>query len=44
MTGQPVTDDASAVAAARWFLDRGVEVAVITLGARGAIAVSGDAA
>jgi len=44
MTGQPVTDDSSAAAAARWFLDRGVEVAVITLGARGAIAVSGDAA
>ena len=42
LTGQPVTDQPSAERAARWFLDRGVEVAVITLGSRGALAVSGD--
>ncbi|HSU35820.1 MAG TPA: PfkB family carbohydrate kinase, partial [Propionibacteriaceae bacterium] len=42
LTGQPVTDQSSAERAARWFLDRGVEVAVITLGSRGALAVSGD--
>ena len=42
LTGQPVTDQPSAERAARWFLDRGVEVAIITLGSRGALAVSAD--
>jgi ribokinase len=39
ITGIPVTDRVSAVQAGRWFLDRGVQIAVVTLGARGAVVV-----
>jgi ribokinase len=42
LTGAEVRDRASAVAAARWFTRRGVPVAVITLGAAGAVVVSDD--
>ena len=42
LTGSPVTDPVSAVTAGRWFLNRGVGVAVITLGARGAVVVRSD--
>jgi ribokinase len=39
LTGIPVTDRRSAEQAARWFLDRGVSVAMITRGAHGVIVV-----
>lgn len=39
LTGISVTDAASAELAGRWFLDRGVRQAIITLGGLGAIAV-----
>jgi ribokinase len=42
ITGVAVADVGSAVAAGRWFLDRGVQTAVITLGERGAVVVEGD--
>ena len=40
LTGVEVTDEAGAARAARWFLDRGVRHAVITLGEAGALLVS----
>lgn len=40
LTGIEVTDEASAARAGRWFLDRGVRHAVITLGDAGALLVS----
>ncbi|MFG2003696.1 ribokinase [Spirillospora sp. NPDC048911] len=40
LTGVEVTDAASAEQAARWFLDRGVKHALITLGAAGAVSVT----
>ena len=43
ITGVAVTDADSAVAAGRWFLDRGVRHAIVTLGGDGAVAVSADA-
>jgi ribokinase len=39
LTGIPVTDRRSAEQAARWFLDRGVSVAMITRGAHGVVVV-----
>lgn len=39
ITGVAVLDAASAADAGRWFLDRGVRTAVITLGTRGAVVV-----
>jgi ribokinase len=42
ITGVPVRDVGSAVTAGRWFLDRGVQTAVITLGEHGAVVVEGD--
>jgi ribokinase len=42
ITGMAVHDVGSAVTAGRWFLDRGVQTAVITLGERGAVVVEGD--
>ena len=42
MTGVEVVDQDSAVEAGRWFTARGVPVAVITLGAQGAIVVQHD--
>jgi ribokinase len=39
ITGVAVTDPGSAEEAGRWFLDHGVEIAVITLGDRGAVMV-----
>jgi ribokinase len=42
ITGVAVTDVGSAVTAGRWFLDRGVRTAVVTLGERGAVVVEGD--
>lgn len=39
ITGLDVTDHASAARAARWFLDRGVGQAIITLGDKGAVSV-----
>lgn len=39
ITGVAVEDAAGAADAGRWFLDRGVRTAVITLGARGAVVV-----
>ena len=39
----PVRDAESAAQAGRWFLDRGVRTAVITLGERGAVLVEADA-
>jgi ribokinase len=44
LTGIPVTDRRSAEQAARWFLDRGVSVAMITRGAYGVILVGPDGA
>lgn len=41
LTGIEVDSEASAEAAARWFLDRGVKQAVITLGSRGVYAHDG---
>ena len=43
ITGLAVTDRVSAEHAGRWFLDRGVQVAVITRGDRGAVVVERDA-
>lgn len=42
LTGIPVTDVDSAVAAGRWFLDRGVRTAVVTMAGEGAIVVSAE--
>ena len=42
ITGIPVRDAESAVQAGRWFLDRGVRTAVITLGERGAVLLEAD--
>ena len=42
MTGVEVLDQDSAVRAGRWFTARGVPVAVITLGAQGAVVVQHD--
>ena len=42
ITGTSVRDAGSAAEAGRWFLDRGVETAVITLGERGAVVVEAD--
>ena len=42
LTGISVTDRRSAEQAARWFLDRGVSIAMITRGANGVIAVGPD--
>ena len=42
ITGVSVHDVGSAAAAGRWFLDRGVATAVVTLGARGAVVVEED--
>ncbi len=39
LTGLEVTDFASAEAAGRWFLARGVKTAIVTLGAQGAVVV-----
>ena len=39
ITGVAVTDQRSAERAGRWFLDSGVEIAVVTLGDRGAVVV-----
>ena len=43
ITGATVTDLASAEQAGRWFLDRGVQVAIITRGDRGAVVIERDA-
>ncbi|MGA2548176.1 MAG: ribokinase [Rectinemataceae bacterium] len=40
ISGIKVTDYGSAVKAGRWFLDRGVSVALITLGSQGAVLVT----
>jgi ribokinase len=40
ITGIPVVDEASAIEAGRWFCDRGVAHAVITLASAGAVLVS----
>jgi len=42
ITGVTVHDVASAAQAGRWFLDRGVQTAVVTLGACGAVVVDAD--
>ncbi|GAB1823621.1 ribokinase [Herbidospora sp. RD11066] len=42
LTGEPVTDLASAGRAAAWFLDRGVGHALITLGSGGALSVTAE--
>jgi ribokinase len=42
ITGTQITDQNSAVRAGRWFVDRGVATALITLGERGVLAVSTD--
>ena len=42
ITGMSVHDRASAAEAGRWFLDRGVRTAVVTLGERGAVVVEAD--
>lgn len=44
LTGIEVTDAASAEQAARWFLDRGVDAAIVTLGKAGAVLVDGAGA
>lgn len=44
ITGRQVTDVGQAAAAARWFRERGVALAVVKLGARGALAVDDDGA
>ncbi|GGU09726.1 ribokinase [Actinomadura citrea] len=44
LTGVEVTDPASAERAGRWFLDRGVGHALITLGAGGAVSVTREGA
>jgi len=43
ITGVPVTDRRSAEHAGRWLLDQGVEIAVVTLGDRGAVVVEREA-
>jgi ribokinase len=43
ITGVAVTDRRSAEQAGRWFLDQGVEIAVVTLGDRGAVVVQREA-
>ena len=40
LTGVPVVDAASAAVAGRWFLDRGVRTAVVTMAAQGACVVT----
>ncbi|MFC6356498.1 ribokinase [Luethyella okanaganae] len=42
LTNIPVTDADSAVAAGRWFVERGVRSAIITMAAAGAVLVSAD--
>jgi len=42
ISGIDVVDRASAVTAGKWFLSKGVKVALITLGANGAVLVHGD--
>jgi ribokinase len=42
LTGMSIMDRSSAEQAARWFLDRGVAIAMITRGARGVILVGPD--
>lgn len=42
ITGMMVTDAPSAEKAARWFIDRGVRHAIVTLGAHGAVAVDAE--
>jgi ribokinase len=42
ITGKKVTDSASAIEAGKWFLDRGVDTAIITLGEAGSVVVSGQ--
>ena len=42
ITGVPVGDAESAATAGRWFLDRGVGAALVTLGERGAVLVEAD--
>jgi len=42
LTGMPVTDTASAEAAAREILKRGVETVIVTLGSKGALIVNGS--
>jgi ribokinase len=42
ITGATVTDRVSAEQAGRWFLDRGVQVAVVTRGEQGAVVVERD--
>jgi ribokinase len=42
ITGVSVHDVGSAGTAGQWFLDRGVQTAVVTLGERGAVVVEGD--
>jgi ribokinase len=42
LTGISVTDPSSAELAARWFLDRGATIAMITRGERGAVVLSSD--
>jgi ribokinase len=44
LTGIEVTNEASAEAAARWFLDRGARAAIITMAAAGALLVTADGA
>ncbi len=42
LSGIPVTDYASAEQAAKWFLDKGVKHALITIGAQGAVLADAD--
>ena len=42
LTGTQVTDQESAARAGRWFVDRGAETALITLGERGVLAITAD--
>jgi len=42
IVGSPVEEDAQAVAAAQWLRERGVEIAIIKLGARGALVLDED--
>jgi ribokinase len=42
LTGTQVTDQKSAARAGRWFVDRGVGTALITLGERGVLAITAD--
>jgi len=44
ITGRPVTDLREACAAARWFREHSVEVAIVKLGARGAMVLDDDGA